>query len=36
MVRTSPNVLPMHPESEEVLDIPEHHRNEDNVHNNVN
>jgi MFS family permease len=31
MVRTSPNVLPMHPESEEVLDIPEDHRNEDNA-----
>jgi MFS family permease len=31
MVRTSPNVLPMHPESEEVLDIPEHPRNEDNA-----
>jgi hypothetical protein len=31
MVRTSPNVLPMHPESEEVLDIPEERRNEDNA-----
>jgi MFS family permease len=28
MVRTSPNVLPMHPESEEVLDIPEEQRRE--------
>jgi MFS family permease len=36
MVRTSPNVLPMHPESEEVLDIPEERRNEDNVDNKVN
>jgi MFS family permease len=31
MVRTSPNVLPMHPESEEVLDIPEERRSEDNA-----
>jgi MFS family permease len=31
MVRTSPNVLPMHPESEEVLDIPDERRNEDNA-----
>jgi MFS family permease len=30
MVRTSPNVLPMHPESEEVLDAPEDRRSEDN------
>jgi MFS family permease len=28
MVRTSSNVLPMHPESEEVLDAPEEHRGE--------
>jgi MFS family permease len=28
MVRTSSNVLPMHPESEEILDAPEEHRNE--------
>jgi hypothetical protein len=28
MVRTSSNVLPMHPESEEVLDPPEEHRSE--------
>jgi MFS family permease len=32
MVRTSKNVLPMHPESAEVLDIPEERRSEDNVH----
>jgi MFS family permease len=31
MVRTSPNVLPMHPESEEVLDIPEERRSDDNA-----
>ncbi|GAC28919.1 MFS transporter [Brumicola pallidula] len=30
MVRTSANVLPMHPESEEVLDSPEDRRSEDN------
>jgi hypothetical protein len=28
MVRTSSNVLPMHPESEEVLDPPDEHRSE--------
>jgi MFS family permease len=28
MVRTSQNVLPMHPESEQVLDVPEDRRNE--------
>jgi phosphoglycerol transferase MdoB-like AlkP superfamily enzyme len=28
MVRTSQNVLPLHPESEEVLDVPEERRDE--------
>lgn len=32
MVNTSQNVLPMHPESEEVLEIPEERRDERNEH----
>jgi len=32
MVRTSANVLPMHPESEEILDVPEDRRDERESH----